>query len=61
MKNRFKTQVKVVIGAVRDPARFLDWADVVLLVSKDDIGEVTIKEKPLENWNGVIYKCSPSH
>ena len=31
-------QVKVVVGAVRDPARFLDWADVVLLVSRSKTG-----------------------
>ena len=28
------------VGAVRDPGRFLDWADVVLLVRKNKIGEV---------------------
>ena len=33
-------QVNVVVGAVRDPGRFLDWADVVLLVRKNKIGEV---------------------
>ena len=36
----FETQVNVVVGAVRDPGRFLDWADVVLLVRKNKIGEV---------------------
>ena len=35
-----ETQVNVVVGAVRDPGRFLDWADVVLLVRKNKIGEV---------------------
>ena len=43
MRNR--SQVKVVVGAVRDPARFLDWADVVLLVSKNKTGEATLESK----------------
>ena len=43
MRNR--SQVKVVVGAVRDPARFLDWADIVLLVSKNKTGEATLESK----------------
>ena len=30
------------VGAVRDPGRFLDWADVVLLVRKNKIGVLGI-------------------
>ena len=45
----FQTQVKVMAGAVRDPARFLEWADVVLLVSKNRGGGATAKENVSHN------------
>ena len=34
----------MVAGAVRDPSRFLEWADVVLLVSKNRGGGAMLKE-----------------
>ena len=39
----------MVAGAVRDPARFLDWADVVLLVSNNMDGGVKLKENVSHN------------
>ena len=40
----------MVAGAVRDPARFLDWADVVLLVRKNETGGATLKKYVSHNF-----------
>ena len=54
-------QVKVVVGAVRDPSRFLDWADIVLLVSKNKTRMYeTTSQKALKKVNKNISDICPS-
>ena len=49
----------MVAGAVRDPARFLDWADVVLLVSNNMDGGVKLKENVSHNIKRAEQKQKP--
>jgi len=53
-------QVKVVVGAVRDPARFLDWADVVLLVysitSEESLAEAKLAAERLTDFTKIYNR-----